>query len=220
VVLLVACAVVLAAVLPLGDWLAATEDWVRQHPAAASLGYLVGCAIGGVLFIPGSAIGMTAGFLYGLPEGLLLAAAGGGLGAITGFASARTIGRRWVFAHLAGHRRLLALDRALYQQSFVIVMLSRLSLVIPYSVLNYLFGMTGVRKLPYALASLLGLLPNMALWAYVGSVARNIDEILSGDIDTGPYGTALFALGMVALVLVIAVIHRTASRALDARIGE
>jgi len=218
--LIAVAAVVLLAQMPLAGWLAASESWVREHPAAGSLAYLGACTVGSILFMPGSVIGVTAGYLFGLPAGFVLAAAGGALGAIAAFLSARTIGRSWVFAHLSAHPRLRALDRALYQQSFVIVMLSRLSLVIPFSVLNYLFGMTGVRKIPYGVASAIGLIPNMALWAYVGSLARDVGELLSGELDSGPYGRVLVGVGLVALVLVVAVIHRTASRALQARVGE
>lgn len=213
-------AIVLAYMLPLADWLAAAEDWIRRNPGPGAMAYLVGCAVGAVLFMPGSVIGMVAGYLYGLPGGVLLAAAGAGLGALTAYLSARTLARGWVFDRLAGHPRLQALDRALYQQSFLIVLLTRLSLVFPYSVLNYLFGMTGVRKVPYLAASVIGLAPNMALWVYLGSLARNFDELLSGDVDTGPYGRAMLVAGLVALLVAVAVISRAAGRALNARMPE
>ena len=111
------------------------------------------------------------------------------------------------------------LDKALNEQSFIIVMLTRLSLVIPYSVLNYLYSVTGVKKVPYMLASAIGLIPLMGLWAYVGTLAKNFDDILSGDMDSGLSGQVLFFVGLGAILLAVWVMHRTASRVLKERLA-
>ena len=99
-------------------------------------------------------------------------------------------------------------------------MLTRLSLVIPFSVLNYLYSVTGVKKVPYMVASAIGLIPMMALWAYVGTLAKNFDEILSGDLDSGSAGQVMFFVGLGAITLVVILMHRTASRVLKARLAD
>ena len=139
-----------------------------RHPVLA-------CVIAAVLFLPGTLIAMSGGYLYGMPLGIGMAALGGALGAIAAFLNGRLFARDWAFGKLEGHPRLQALDKALYEQSFVIVLLTRLSLVIPYSVLNYLYSVTGVKKGPYILASSIGLIPMMGLW--LGAEASLIGSV-------------------------------------------
>lgn len=223
--LLVAASLVVAMlaalwVLPLDVWLDVAAAWSREHAALGGLLYLLASALAAVLFVPGSVIGMSGGYLFGLPYGMAMAAAGGALGAILAFLNGRTFARGFVFGRLRTHPRLLALDRALYERSFLVVMLTRLSLIIPYNVLNYLYGVTGVKKMPYALASTLGLIPAMALWAYVGTLARDFDDILSGKLEAGTAGTVMILVGFGAIVAAVVVVHRTASKALRARLGE
>jgi len=206
--------------LPLLEWLDIAVEWNRTNPRLGAVIYLAACTIGSVFFLPGSWLAMTAGYLYGLPLGIVMAAVGGALGAYAAFMNSRTFARSWAFSRLEGHPRLQALDKALFDQSFVIVLLTRLALVIPYNVLNYLYGVTGVRKVPYATASALGLIPAMALWAYVGALASNFDDILSGNLETGIAGRVMFLVGLLAIIIAVIIVHRTASRILKERLGE
>jgi uncharacterized membrane protein YdjX (TVP38/TMEM64 family) len=206
--------------LPLGEWLDAAAQWNNVHPIAGAVIYLLASVVSAVLFLPGTLIAMSGGYLYGMPLGLAMAALGGALGSIAAFMNGRLFGRSWAVGMLEGHPRLQALDKALNEQSFVIVMLTRLSLVIPYSVLNYLYSVTGVKKVPYMLASAIGLIPLMGLWAYVGTLAKNFDDILSGDMDSGLAGQVLFFVGLGAILLAVWVMHRTASRVLKERLAE
>jgi uncharacterized membrane protein YdjX (TVP38/TMEM64 family) len=216
------CVAILIALgsLPLAEWLDAAIEWNRANPLLGGAIYLAACMIGSVLFLPGSWLAMTGGYLYGLPLGIVMAAIGGALGAFAAFMSSRTFARAWAFARLEGHPRLQALDKALFDQSFVIVLLTRLAVVIPYNVLNYLYGATGVKKMPYAVASALGLIPAMALWSYVGALASNFEDILAGNLETGTAGRVLFFVGLVAIIIAVIVVHRAASRVLKERLGE
>ncbi len=206
--------------LPLVEWLDIAVEWNGANPLLGAGIYLAACTIGSVFFLPGSWLAMTGGYLYGLPLGIVMAAIGGALGAFAAFMSSRTFARAWAFARLESHPRLQALDKALIEQSFVIVLLTRLAVVIPYNVLNYLYGATGVKKIPYATASALGLIPAMALWAYVGTLASNFDDIVSGNLETGMPGRILFFVGLLAIIIAVIVVHRAASRVLGQRLGE
>ena len=138
-------AVLIAALvmLPLDEWLDQATAWNRAHPVAGAALYLTIAIVGCVMFLPGSVIAMTAGYVYGLTAGSVLALIGITLGAIAAFLNGRLLVRAWVFSMLESHPRLQALDRAVYAKSFVIVMLTRLSLIIPFNVLNYVYGVTG-----------------------------------------------------------------------------
>ena len=60
----------------------------------------------------------------------------------------------------------------------------------------------------------------MALWAYVGALASNFDDILSGNLETRTPGRILFFVGLLAIIIAVIVVHRAASRVLRQRLGE
>ena len=206
--------------LPLDDWLASAVDWTRVHPVAGVVLFLLISVVGCVLFLPGSVIAMSAGYVYGLWMGSPLALLGLSLGAFAAFMNGRWLVRGWVFSMLESHPRLKALDQAVYSRSFLIVFLTRLSLVIPFNVLNYVYGVTGVKKIPYVVATLLGMIPPAVLWTYLGTLARDFQDIRHGALDADLPGGVILAAGLVMIVAVVVIVHRTASRALNQYLPE
>lgn len=206
--------------LPLEEWLDRAGQWNKAHPLAGAVLYVLASVIGAVLFLPGSVIAASAGYVYGLGVGAGLALIGISLGAFAAFLNGRVLVRAWVFDQLASHPRLQALDRAVYEQSFVIVMLTRLSLIVPYNMLNYVYGVTGVKKVPYVVATTIGMIPATVLWTYVGTLADNLTEIRSGELETALPSGYVLVTGLILIGLAVFVVHRTASRALKARLGE
>lgn len=203
--------------LPLGDWLEAAGDWGRANPVPGTLVYVAVFAVASVFLVPGSWIAMAGGYLYGLETGAALAIAGGGAGATAAFLNARTLARGWALGMMQSRPDLLALDRALGEETFLLVLLSRLSLLIPYNLLNYFYGVTAVRAVPYAIASAIGLIPAMIFYTYVGTLAGDMEALWSGEIETGLAGRIYIVAGLAAAILVIVFVHRIATRALRAR---
>lgn len=206
--------------LPLGSWLEVAGDWGRRNPLAGIFVYVGIFAVTSVLLMPGSWIAMAGGYLYGFEVGALLAIPGGAAGALLAFLNGRTLARDWALRRMRSQPKLLALDKALGETSFLLVFLSRLSLLIPYNLLNYFYGVTAVKTLPYAIASAIGLIPAMVFYTYVGTLAGDVGNLLAGDLETGLAGKVYLVVGLFAAVLVIVVVHRIATRALQSRVGE
>ena len=158
---------------------------------------------------------MIAGFLFGLLPGIAFAAIGVAAGAHSAFLVGRKGARRWVESRVAGNPRLLAIEKGLHQEAFFIVVLTRLSLVIPFNLLNYAYGITSVRPRTHLIATALGMLPAVVLYVYLGTLARDLGEILSGDATPSTLGYWLAGAGILAIVLLTWTIHRAASRALE-----
>ena len=87
------------------------------------------------------------------------------------------------------------------------VLLSRLSPVFPFTLLNYFLGLTTVRLGPYLLGNLIGMLPGTFLYVYLGSTARTA--------LTGRTGIAFQLLGLAATIAVVALVTRQARRAMQ-----
>ena len=199
--------------LPFRDWLLQFEEYVKGlgsiGPIAVALAYVVTT----VLFIPGSALTIGAGTLFGLKTGFVVVLVGANLGALCAFLLARTLLRGKVSKWAEGNAKFHSLDRAIGSQGFKMVFLSRLSPAFPFNLLNYLLGLTAVRTGAYVVANLLGMLPGMFLYVYIGAAAR---DALAGQVDgsTDFYQQILKYLGLLATVAVVVIVTRAARKAL------
>jgi uncharacterized membrane protein YdjX (TVP38/TMEM64 family) len=201
--------------LPLATWVSSLVEWGQLHPIAAPLVYIVFVTIATVLFLPGSVGIMIGGFLFGFVPGLLFAAIAVPLGAQSAFEFGRWVLRGWVRKRVADNSRMHAIEAALREQAFVIVVLTRLSLIIPFNLLNYAYGATSVRAGTHFLATAVGMLPAIALYVYLGTLARDVGQILSGDAAPSELGYWIIGAGIAAIVAATWVIHRAATSALE-----
>lgn len=200
--------------LPFAEWIAVVVDWSRQHPIAGPLTYIICVIFATVVFVPGSGSMMIAGFLFGFLPGFLFASVGIAAGAQCAFLAGRMGAREWVDGKVASNKRLGAIEKGLQEEAFLIVVLTRLSLVIPFNVLNYAYGVTSVTARTHLMATTVGMLPVVALYVYLGTLARDLGEILSGEATPSDLGYWIAGAGITVIVVLTWVIHRMASRAL------
>lgn len=202
-------------VLPIAGPVTTLVNWAQANPLAGGVAYIVCVVIATVLFIPGSGSMMIAGYVFGFTTGTLLSAAAITLGAQCAFLVGRLVARDWVAAKVSANRRLVAIEAGLREEAFLIVVLTRLSLVIPFNLLNYAYGITAVRGRTHLFATAAGMLVPVALYVYLGTLARDIGQILSGAATPTALGYWILSAGIVGISLLTWVMHRAASRALD-----
>jgi uncharacterized membrane protein YdjX (TVP38/TMEM64 family) len=217
-VLLVAAIVAVAAGLPLTRWLADGAAWAGHHPLGAGALFVAAYTVAAVLAVPGTLLTLGAGFTFGLALGVALVSAGSVLGAIAAFLLGRFVARGWVARRIADSPRWRALDSATRHDAFTLVLLARLSPLLPYNMLNYAFGLTDVRLRDYALGSWVGMLPATVLYVYIGSLAKNVPALTSGHLDASWATRALLVGGLVATVGLTLLIAQRATRALRRRL--
>ena len=199
--------------LPVRAWFEHFESFVQSlgavGPAVVVLVYIL-CT---VLFVPGSAITIGSGSLFGLSTGFIVVVLGANLGALCSFLLARGFLREKVAGWAVANPKFRSLDQAIGKQGFKMVLLTRLSPVFPFVLLNYLLGLTAVRTPAYVMANLLGMLPATFLFVYIGATAR---DALAGQMDAsaGFYQQILKYVGLLATVAVVAVVTRIARRAM------
>ena len=209
--------VVLLRALPLGEWLQGIEFWVDENPTAGAASFMGLTIVAVVAMTPGWIPMMLAGLLFGFAGGVVLALASITIGATAALIAGRTLARGWVKKRIAGNEQLLALDDALHAQAFMIVALTRVALVIPFNMLNYAYGLTRVKTPIYATATAVGMLPVVALYVYLGTLARDIGQILQGDAEVGPGNWWLAGVALLAIVMVVVIVRRAVGRALEQR---
>ena len=199
--------------LPFREWFLQFEGYVQDLGAAGPALVVLVYAAATVLLIPGSALTVAAGTLFGLPTGLLVALTGANLGAFAAFLLARTRLREKIARWTEDSGKVRLLDEAIGANGFKVVLLMRLSPAFPFTILNYLLGLTAVRPAAYALANLVGMLPGGLLYVYLGVAAR---DVLAGNRlpGIGVYQQVAKYLGFFATIALVWVITRIARKAL------
>jgi uncharacterized membrane protein YdjX (TVP38/TMEM64 family) len=212
--LLVAAIVAAAVGMPLRQWLVDGADWGGHHRYAAGGLFIVAYTVATVLAMPGTILTLGAGFTFGLALGVPLVSAGSLLGAIAAFLIGRFYLEDWVAKRVERSSRLQALAAVTRYDGFTIVLLARLSPLLPYNILNYVFGLTAVRFRDYVLGSWLGMLPATVLYVYIGSLTKTFAAPTADHVDAAGARRFLLVTGLLGTVGLAALIARQATRVL------
>ncbi|WP_346622767.1 VTT domain-containing protein [Blastococcus montanus] len=127
--------------------------------------------------VPRSVLSVLAGAVLGFGPGLAVALAGGVLAGLAAFGLGRVLGRP-AAARLAGPR-LQRADQFFTGRGFTAVLVGRLIPVIPFAVLSYGSGLSGVRPVPYLAATAVGLVPSTVVQVGIGASAGFVVSRLS-----------------------------------------
>jgi uncharacterized membrane protein YdjX (TVP38/TMEM64 family)/rhodanese-related sulfurtransferase len=168
---------------------AALEAWVAGAGAAGPLLFIVIYALATVLFLPGAALTLVGGALFGPVAGTLYNLTGATIGAVIAFLAARHLAADWV-RDRAGPR-LDGIMGGVETEGWRFVAFTRLVPLFPFNLLNYVLGLTRIPLAQYALASALFMLPGAIVYTYLGYAGR---EALAGS-------EGLLQKGLIALSL-------------------
>src|SRR5687768_3812468 len=138
----------------LDDLLRVVDAW----PVAAALAFGLAYVVVTALSLPGAAaMTLAAGALFGLVEGILIASISSTIGATLAMLSARFVARDWVRERFP--KAVEAVDRGLARDGNFYLLSLRLIPVFPFFLVNLAMGLTGMRAVPFALVSQVGMLP-------------------------------------------------------------
>jgi uncharacterized membrane protein YdjX (TVP38/TMEM64 family) len=222
ILLALAAFVLLAAgyLLPVRSWLGMLLEWIDTHREISWLVFIVAYVLATVLFAPGFILTVSAGALFGIAQGFLIVSLASTLGATCAFFIGRTVARDLIAQRIQHFRLLRALDRALGKKGFWVVLLTRLSPIFPYNLLNYAYGLTGVKVRDYIFGSWIGMAAPTLLYVYIGSLVRNFTAISRGEIQMGNGKLWLIGVGLAATAGVVILVTRLAQRALAEELVE
>ena len=213
-VLLAAAVVVALALSPVDRLLLELQDWAEAAGPLAPLLVTGLLAVGILLMLPSSPLMMLAGFLFGPLLGLAVVWTAGLLASTAAFWIGRRLARPWIERRIRHNGTFLAIDRAIRRKAFLVVLLTRLVMLLPYPALNYSLGLTSVGTLPYLLGTNLGMIGPMFLFVYLGASAAGLAAILAGELSLDGSELGLALAGLAAVVIAILLIIRSAARVL------
>ncbi|MHC8361639.1 TVP38/TMEM64 family protein [Pseudomonas sp. LS2P72] len=193
-------------------------QWVEIIRALGAVGIVLYAAIfvlATVALVPASMLTALAGFVYGPMWGTLLISPAGLLSATVAFAIGRSFLRPWVTRRLANSPKSAAVDRAIESGGFRIVFLLRLASIVPFAPLSYGLGASRIARRDFMLATWIGLLPGTFLYVYLGSLAADVAQIISGEVTTSRSAQAMTWAGLAVVVLALLTIARYARKAIN-----
>lgn len=152
-----------------------------------------------VPIMPEFALCMAAGAIFGLWWGLLWAWLGVTLGLIIPFWTTRLFGRKALERLLANtgnlEKRVEKFQCSVEKHGWQYVAFSRLIPIVPFSVLNYMLGLTRISFWTYFWSSSVFIIPAVSIYVYIGYAGR----AASGGAE-GIWWKAGIALAVLALL--------------------
>jgi uncharacterized membrane protein YdjX (TVP38/TMEM64 family) len=198
------------------DLLKPALDWVGQLGLWGAVTFIAIYVAATVLFVPGSVLTLGAGALFGVGWGSIYVSIGSTLGATCAFLVGRYFARDAITRKFEGNEHFAAIDRAIANEGWKIVLLTRLSPVFSFTLLNYAFGITRVKLSHYLLASWIGMMPGTVMYVYLGSLANA--AAVDRTRTTGEW--VLYGVGLIATVAVTLFVTRIARQALAKKIEQ
>lgn len=167
------------------------------------------------LFVPGLALSLAGGALFGPVWGVVYTVVGATGGATVAFLLARYLAADWVESKATGY--MARVKAGVENEGWIYVAFTRLVPLFPFNVLNYAFGLTRIPLRTYVVTSLICMSPGTAGYTYLGFAGR---EALVGGEDLVKKG--VFALAVFAALVFLPILLRkwyVASRAVEQKPG-
>jgi uncharacterized membrane protein YdjX (TVP38/TMEM64 family) len=162
--------IIVSAKLGVGNKLGALQEWIKSLGILGPLVFTAVYAAATVAALPGSALSIVAGAIFGPVLGVITVIFAATLGASLAFLVSRYFARSSVEKWLEGSDKFRKLDELTARHGDIMVAITRLVPIFPFNLLNYGFGLTKVPFRTYVLWSFFCMLPGTILYV-VGSAA-------------------------------------------------
>lgn len=146
------------------------RTWLANHPALAPFVYVTVYVVSVVLFMPGSVVTLAGGALFGPLLGLIYVSIASTTAAAIAFLISRYVAADWVERKASG--KLRTVKQGIEAEGWRFVAFTRLVPIFPYSLLNYVFGLTKIGFWTYTAVTWVCMLPGTFAYVYAGYAAQ------------------------------------------------
>ena len=168
------------------------------------------------LLLPGVWASMLAGSIYGTWIGTIVVFAGAFIGAEISFLLGRTLFRQSIERRLGSSPKFLSVRKAVSREGLKLIILTRLSPAFPFSLLNFVYGLSEVKLIDYSIG-LVAILPGTIIFCGLGALAGDIasfHDVLNNN-NGDMIGQILRIVGVITTILTILVVTRVAKKAIQ-----
>lgn len=120
-----------------------------------------------------------------------------GIAALIGYSLARIIDHGKMMSFLSRFDKARILIQELRNQSWSLIILTRISPVLPFALMNFVLSLLQVDRTRFLVASIIGMLPRTLFFFWIGTQARDVVSVLQ-DPNAGAGGQIL----LIALIII------------------
>ena len=127
------------------------------------------------------------------------------VGAHLTFYLGRTFLKEWAQKKVSNFPKVQIMEKAVKREGLKVILLTRLSPLFPFGLLNFTYGLSEVKVRDFTLG-MIGILPGTILYCSLGSLAlkvSNFGEVLSGRSDTSSFIWSLISILSTILVVIL-----------------
>jgi uncharacterized membrane protein YdjX (TVP38/TMEM64 family) len=143
--------------------------------------------------VPPLVLTLAGGAVFGTKLGIVYSWIGAFLGALGGYAVARSLGGKAIRQLLGRHNHRL--DRMLERATVGSLFRLRVNPIVPFNVMNFAAGMSRVDPRAYVIATAFGILPAIAVYAYFA------DSLIAGAVGARERAFLHIAVAGVVIIL-------------------
>lgn len=145
--------------VPLAPLIIRSSLFVEDHGFLAIFMFGVIYVAATLLCFPVLPLTIAAGLLFGVFSGALVVSLATTTAAVIAFLIGRYTARARIRRFAARFAKFAAIDKAVKKEGWRIIFLLRFVVFIPFGVSNYLYGITAISIIPYAVATYVAMLP-------------------------------------------------------------
>ena len=152
-------------------------QFIENFGSIAPVIYILLFAILPIFFFPVAVLATTSGLVFGFKYGIILTLIGTFLNCYIMFIIARKFGRNYVTKLLSRKLTQKQYDRIFNvdeDKLFISLVILRLTPFIPYSLVNYAYGLTNIRLSKFMLGAVIGKIPTTLIYLNLGVSSNNI----------------------------------------------
>lgn len=199
----------LSQVLPLQDWVVKIHTWLETLGPWAVPAFIMLYVLTSIIAFPNIILILVAGTVFGLAKGIISASIADTLAAVACFLLGRTIIRKRIKEWMQHHPNFAKFDQAVGEKGWKILVLSRLSPMVPSNLLNYGFSCTQVNFWQYFFFTWIGMLPVIGFYVYLGTFGMKLVGA-----NSSPQALTVQGIGLVATIIAAVYITRLAQKTL------
>ena len=152
-----------------------------------------------LLILPASWLSIAAGYLYGTYLGSVIVFISAFIGAsISFFISKRFLSKK-VLDMINKYPKLSLLENIIQKGGLKLIVLTRLSPLFPFSILNYFYGLNNITYKDFSI-SLICIIPGTFLYCSVGSLLNDLSDIVNLKLNNNLF-TSLISIISTSLVI-------------------
>uniref|UniRef100_A0A7R9U9H4 VTT domain-containing protein n=1 Tax=Pinguiococcus pyrenoidosus TaxID=172671 RepID=A0A7R9U9H4_9STRA len=176
------------------------EATVKVIEDAGPMGYVYFALVytlAELVALPAVPLTASSGYLFGTFRGTSVVLLSATVAASISFLLSRTFLRQYVKGFAASNPKWSAVDKAVGREGFRLVLLLRLSPLLPFALSNYLYGLSAVDFWGYFWGTFFGFMPGTVAYVYSGQVGREVSTaVANSSMSTGtPWYIYVAALG-------------------------